>query len=118
MIQLTYAEACNLKKLQSDNIQVFVFRYYGPGCCNSWVDNVLLPLADNFKEYNWVEIFMDLEDVPFRPDISPTFYVYTPNWIHPFIFKGEKSYSEYNNIFTNFLKIKQGYHATTIFDTE
>jgi hypothetical protein len=116
MQNIDYNDVSQVRSLDFDIVQIFLLRYLGPGCCNSWEKDVLFPLADKFKNYSWYNLYIDQTEIPFPPVGVPSFYIYFKDWKYPFVFTGEKSYKEYETIFQKIIQINEGIHPTEIFN--
>lgn len=116
MKNIQYEDVDNIRALNSEPVQIFLLRYFGPGCCDNWEKTVLFPLAEKFNSYNWYNLYIDQTTIPFPPQVVPVFYIYFKDWKYPFVFNGERSYKEYLKIFEKINLVTIGIHPTEIFN--
>jgi hypothetical protein len=116
MENINYNDVASVRLHEFKIAQIFLLRYLGPGCCDDWETKVLFPIVSKYDNYNWYNLYIDQTTIPFPPENIPCFYIYFNNWKYPYIFSGEKTFKEYNEIFSKLQLVTNGLHPTAIFD--
>jgi hypothetical protein len=112
---IKYQEALDTRFTPSDIVKVYVFKQVNLPCCWKWENEVLFPIAEKYNMFNWLQVMIDQNTIPFPPPVKPIFYFVIPDGALLFARHGEVTYEQLDAECAKFLKIQNGmYYAEAL----
>jgi hypothetical protein len=112
---LKYQESLDHRYVHSDAVKVYIFKAVNLPCCWKWENEVLFPTVEKYNMFEWYQIFIDQNSIPFPPPVKPIFYFVIPDGGLLFTRHGEVELEKLDNECAKFLKIQNGmYYAEAL----
>ena len=113
MKQIEYNQAVNY--LEKDKITAFCIKSVDCPTCDEWVKRFFKDIEEHYKnDVVWYMINLD-SSVMFPPQYSPTWYIYIPGQLDPFIRDGVLPQPEFNSSMDKLERIKNGENPFHVF---